>query len=78
MYKRTWCVWLGGGGGQRGVVWGGRIVWNNLKGGETEKRWEEGKILKRVVANLGQGVCALKWGAGTHLQTIALKITSRQ
>ena len=42
----------------------GGTVGNTLKGGETEKRGRETKILKR--------------GTGTPLQTIVLKIMARQ
>ena len=47
--KEGWCVGLG----QKGVAWVG-TVWNTLKGGETDKRGGETKILKR-----GQGE---SWG----------------
>ena len=57
------------------------VRWRNclkyLKRSGIEKRGEETKILKKG-AKLGQWVGALKRGAGTNLQTIALKITSRQ
>ena len=43
---------------------GGWTVWNILKEGETEKRGGETKIFK-MGGKLGQGVGALKRGAGT-------------
>ena len=55
----------------------GGTVGNTLKGGETEKRGRETKILKRG-SKLGQWVGALKRGTGTPLQTIVLKIMARQ
>ena len=45
--------------GRRGLHEGGGTVWNTLKGGETEKRGGETKILKRS-RKLGQGVGTLK------------------
>ena len=50
---------------------------NYLKRDGIGKRGEETKILKRGT-KLSQWVGALERAAGTHLQTIALKITSRQ
>ena len=48
----------------------GRTVWNVLKGGGTEKREGETKILRKWGGgNLGQGVGALKrTGAGTRYE----------
>ena len=42
MCMESWCVRLGS------LCEGGGIVWNNLKGGETEKRGVIIKILKRA------------------------------
>ena len=50
-------------------VGGGGTVENTLKGGGTKKRGGETKILKRGI-KLGQGVVALKGGAGTPLRTM--------
>ena len=41
-----------------------------LKGGETEQRGGDKKILKKGGGKLGQGVGALKGGAGTPLRTM--------
>ena len=56
-----------GGGCVRGG--GGGTVKNTFKGGGTEKGGGETKILKKG-SKLGQGVGALKRGAGTFLRTI--------
>ena len=54
--------------GQEGLHEGGGTILNTLKGGGTEKRREETKVLKSG-SNLGQGVGTLKDGAGTPLRT---------
>ena len=48
----------------------GGTMQNTLKGGATEKRGEETKILRRG-GKLGQGVGALKRGSGTPLRTMS-------
>ena len=65
MCKEGWCIELG----QVGDACGWGTVWNTLKGGATEKRWGETKILKRG-GKLGQGVDGLKRVAGTPLGTM--------
>ena len=59
--------------GRKGFCEGGGTVWNTLKGGGTEKRGEETKILKRRGQSGSRGGSLKKEGrgAGTLLRTKA-------